>query len=159
MNQPVFKLRFIGEFEHSRSPRALAGVQGAKPPAQKSEGGRCRRGERPLTRTGRCKKVVVSQGDLGKSLGWYVSRYSQFSCGFRRASGRFPTSRTTDKCCFSGICRPQQVASNICLLSCCGCRPRHRRPLGRCRGCAPAPRLTATQRADKPKFEESLLES
>ena len=99
--------------------RRRNGVQG-RSPCTKNEGGRCRRGESPLTRTGRCKKIVVSQGIFGKSLVPCVARYSQFSCGFRRASGRFPTSRTTDKCCFSGICRPQQATSNLCLLSCCG---------------------------------------
>jgi hypothetical protein len=39
-----------------------------------------------LTRTGRCKKIAVSQWIFLKSIGAYVFRYSQFSCGFRRAS-------------------------------------------------------------------------
>ena len=42
--------------------------------------------------------------------------------------GVFPTCRTTDKCCFSGICRPQQDTSGFGIRSCCGGRPRHRRP-------------------------------
>ena len=62
---------------------------------------------------------------------------SRLSCGHSRASGRFPPSRTTDKCCFSGICKPQQAALNICSLSCCGGRPRHRRPPAWVKGDSP----------------------
>ena len=47
-----------------------------------------------LTRTGRCKKIVVSQKVFGKFLVSYVPRYSQFSCGFRRASEGVPPSDT-----------------------------------------------------------------
>ena len=41
-----------------------------------------------LTRTGRCKKIAVSQKVFGTFLVQYVPRYSQFSCGFRRAPRR-----------------------------------------------------------------------
>ena len=37
------------------------------------------------TRTGRCKKIAVSQKVFGKFLVPYVPRYSQFSCASARA--------------------------------------------------------------------------
>ena len=41
-------------------------------------------------RTGRCKKIAVSQKDFSNFFVSYVPRYSQFSCGFRRASEGVP---------------------------------------------------------------------
>ena len=45
-------------------------------------------------RTGRCKKIAVSQRVFSNFPVPYVSRYSQFSCGFRRASEGVPPSDT-----------------------------------------------------------------
>ena len=40
--------------------------------------------------------------------------------GGGRCRRGFPTSRTTDKCCFSGIYVPQPDTSGFCIRSCCG---------------------------------------
>ena len=45
-------------------------------------------------RTGRCKKIAVSQRVFSNFPVPYVSRYCQFSCGFRRASEGVPPSDT-----------------------------------------------------------------
>ena len=81
-----------------------------------------------LTRTGRCKKIVVSQKDFSKFFVPYVSRYSQFSCGFRRASEGVPPSDTAPLARFLR-----------------GLRPLH--PLGATR------KVNNKQQFDKPKFE------
>ena len=42
-------------------PSHSKGVQGAKPPHKRTGGGRCRRGERPLTRGGSRKKIGYNE--------------------------------------------------------------------------------------------------
>ena len=147
-------MQFIGEFEHSRSPRALAGVQGRSPCTKKRRGAVSEGGTpsdaRRKPQENWLYRITYGQWICQKSIG-----SQRFSCTYRCAPRRFPTSRTTDKCCFSDICRPQPVTPNICLLSCCGGRPRHYRPsvLGSGGKAPRTPRIAATPRADKPKFE------
>ena len=58
--EPHFKFGFVGAF--IRFPRSLKGFPGGEAPwGKKSLGGRCRRGERPLTRGGSRKKIGYNE--------------------------------------------------------------------------------------------------
>ena len=102
----------------------LTGCRGGAPAPKRSAGGVGGGLERPDAR-GSARRFPIEKL-LQNNTNSITTR--KFSCTFRCAPRRFSTSRTTDKCCFSGICRPQQITSRYSMLSCCGGRPRDCRP-------------------------------
>jgi hypothetical protein len=71
-------------------------------------------------RTGRCKKIAVSQRVFDNFLVPYVPRYSQFSCGFRRASEGRRNTNTNSNSCKTGCGTQMPLKCVICPW--CGMR-------------------------------------